>query len=718
MKLIDLYYRAFKAFKTETKNDKASHKLHGLIVHASEKSEFFRTTKFDCKIEEDWIKNIEEGLEFVEKAIMEERQFIRTHGEVVPIGKVKKVTRSSVEHLSRHSDFITRVPKTKADNLIPDKLYIVEKLSDYLVYENRFIYMLLSYLKDFIQMRLDNIKEKTTTYHSQMFIDRKIELSQRHIKYHLKFNEKLENDPFLIKQYNEIPLVNRVENLYATVVSFLATPLMKEISKAPMIKPPVVKTNVLRMNPNFRMALRLYEYVMAYNKDGYVLEEVQKIHQPLPSELGDGIAETIELNSVLTYIETENRKDFFEKRYQESKRIQKISKDKEFQEGLRILKKRIVEMHEDPTEYIFRIEKRNVELEQDSINYTLEKEKNKELVTIIDDLRNEYKLLEEQIIQMSSEILSKDNEIDQLNQKYFDDMTLAENIHQQEIIQIKQFYEDKIVKLIEEHEIKLQQTIESYEARLKQTIEKYEVEIKYLTESYEAQLQETIAIYEAEIKYLTESYEDKLEETIKTYKTEINQLTESYENNLKQFNESHKIELHHLIETHEEKLEQTIEAHKSKLQQVIESYEFEKKELITIHDLEKESYESKTNSLKETTNELNLKIKNLVFEYNQSVEENSNNANLLNSQIMQLNDEKKYANAQYIALKTQQGLITDESEFTSKEKFKQLELEMIAYKKLFKDQWKKTKARIREKAKSDVFDDKVDNKKEGNDFEH
>ena len=109
--------------------------------------------KYLCTIDDEWVKAIEEGLEFVEKAVREERQFIRTNGEVVPIEKMKKISKDSVEHLAKHSEMITHVPED-GKSIIPDKMYMVEKLSDYAVYENRFLYMMLCYLRDFINYRL------------------------------------------------------------------------------------------------------------------------------------------------------------------------------------------------------------------------------------------------------------------------------------------------------------------------------------------------------------------------------------------------------------------------------------------------------------------------------------------------------------------------------------------------------------------------------------
>ena len=738
MKLIDLYYRVFKSLRAETKDDMNSQKLRRLIAYAGQKSEFFKTTKFECSIEEDWIKNIEEGLVYVEKAIWEERQFIRTHGEVVPIEKVKKVSKASITHLSRHSEFITRIPKLKSNNIIPDKLYIVEKLTDYLVYENRFIYMLLLYLRDFIQIRLDKIKDKTTTYRSEMLLDKQIELNQRHLNYQLQFSEKLENDTFLLQQYKEIPLVNRMENLYAIVISFLATPLMKEVAKAPMLKPPIVKTNVLRMNPNFRMALNLYDFVMSYNKDGFELKEVEQTHNPLPHELADEIAETIELSSILTYVETDKRRDYFEEIFEKSERDRLEAINKKHQEEIRVLNKRLVEMKEDPAKYILRLEKRNVELEEDSIKYYKELEKNGELLIQIDTLEQERSNQKEDIEQLSSELILKENEINRLNQKYFDDMTNAEKIHKQEISRFRLYYQDKIEKLIEEHkrilketidayELKLQETIDAYELKLQETIDTYEAEIIRLTDMYEKKLEETMATYEAEIKYLTEMYETKLEETIDNYESELKELHETQETVLKETKENHRTEITQINEVNDEKTKQIIDAHyeeinnlvlaqEEQLNQEIETHENIVTNLLKEHKQQRETYENETNSLKDTANSLEQKMKEIIADYDQQMNENTAEINSLRAQLKKLNEEKQYANAQYLAIKAQQGLITKDDEYTNKERFKQLEKEMAAYKKHFKTQWKKTKVKIREQAKNNVFDEKDSNEKEGDDY--
>ena len=128
----DYIYRGFKHYRIQTE-DNSCKRERRLLRKTNLELDKLTVKKYLCTIDDDWIIAIEDGLVFVEKAIAEERQFIRSDGETVPIEKAKKVSRDSVEHLARHSNMITHVPKNEGDPIIPDAIYIVEKLSDYAV---------------------------------------------------------------------------------------------------------------------------------------------------------------------------------------------------------------------------------------------------------------------------------------------------------------------------------------------------------------------------------------------------------------------------------------------------------------------------------------------------------------------------------------------------------------------------------------------------------
>ena len=153
MNELDLYYRVLREYNETVSQDRTHARFIQAAQKASAKDDKLETIRTRCLIDEEWILKIEQYLPFVEKAIREDRQFIRQEGETVPIEKAKKVSKSSVSHLARHSDYITHLPEQEGDPLLPDKIYITENESNYAVYENRFLYMLLCYTRDFVELR-------------------------------------------------------------------------------------------------------------------------------------------------------------------------------------------------------------------------------------------------------------------------------------------------------------------------------------------------------------------------------------------------------------------------------------------------------------------------------------------------------------------------------------------------------------------------------------
>lgn len=584
MKLIDLYYKAFRDFRKHTEKHKESEKERKLIVAANASDDLLTSTRHICIIEEDWVANIEEGLIYVEKALREERQFIRSEGEVVPIEKVKRTSKATVEHLAKHTGLITRQPKD-GETLIPVKLFMVEKLSDYAVYENRFLYMLLCYLRDFVQMRIDKIRDKLTTFETQMKIDKKIKLTNRTVTYRLIYSDLHKNDPLLVESYKDIPMVNRIETIYAMISSFLQTPLMREVSKTPKIKPPVVKTNVLRMNQNFKASLKLYDFVASYTKDGYEFKEVKKRINPFTNDIADDVADSIELTSSLTYTYGHDIRAKLKDNY-ESEQRELIRKEREKeQEEIHRLKKRISELNEEPYEYILKLEKRNRNLEKDILEMLSIEEKNRELKERMERIEIENQEITFLLKDRDKTIEEKTRAYDLLNEKYYHDLEEAELLHK------------------------------------------------------------------VELKNQENSFNEHLLEKEMAYKNEIEEIYDQKNKDIEAIN-----------------LE---------------------------HDEVKKIYQEKINGLNQVIQNKQKELVDFKGLHEQTKNDYNNEISKLNEQILRLEEEKRFVEGSYRALRYQNSMDIG-GDFTTKETFAQLEIEMNAYKKLFKEEWKKAKEKIRE----------------------
>ena len=181
MNRLDVYYRALRDYRRLTTENNECTSFGKALAQANTENDEIVITRNICTVDEEWIEAIEKGLVFVEKAIKEERQFIYSNGEVMPIEKIKHVSKDSVQHLAKHSNLITK--EHNGPDLIPDQLYSVEKLNDYAVYENRFLYMLLCYLRDFITIRYEKILEISNKYDGVLKLRKNVVLQNRKISY-------------------------------------------------------------------------------------------------------------------------------------------------------------------------------------------------------------------------------------------------------------------------------------------------------------------------------------------------------------------------------------------------------------------------------------------------------------------------------------------------------------------------------------------------------
>ena len=580
MKQLDAYYRALLKYREQTSANRDCVASRNAVAKANAEADKIVLTRKICTVNEDWVDAIEAGLEFIGKAIKEDRQFIRSNGEVVPIEKVKNVSKDSVTHLAKHSNLITR--ETDSEDIIPDQLYTVEKLNEYAIYENRFLYMLLCYLRDFITMRYNRILELSNTYNGSMVMNKTAKISRRTLCYEVKLTEERRDDPYLREHNQAKEILDRIDLLLKAVLSYLGTPLMELVSKAPMLKPPITKTNVLKMNNNFKQAMALYSFVVAYEGDGYSVETQTRVLGPFRDEIADEMAETILLSSFLTYEHSLGMEGQLKKSYELYEQKRKDEELLRLQEKIELLRRRLEKSGETPEEYILLLEKqiRTLEKRCEEMERTrLELSKTKLLL----------EQSNERVSDLTKNLQIACDELETQKQKYF-----------VEIQELKLAHEEEVRRIQEEH-----------------------------TE---------------EVQKLCQSHEEAIEALRLEHESELETLREQFSQELAQRDQ--------LIEEQRERFREDAAAHAAELSRVNREHQAAIDE---------------------------LKGANVALE----------------KKIDELTTEKRLLNAQLLGLRREHGLLTEEDQYRSRERFTELEHTFEEFKKFYKKEWAQTKKGIR-----------------------
>lgn len=528
----DAYYRALLAYRAQTAAKRECVRDRNAFAEAGGHGEI-AVTRAVCTVDEEWIKEIEAGLVHIEKAIKEERQFIYSNGEVIPIEKVKNVSKDSVEHLARHSDLITRVHE--GEDLIPDKLYTVERLSDYAVYENRFLYMLLCYLRDFVTIRYQKILDMTNRYTGSLNIDREVATFGRLVTMKIELREERRDDPYLREHNPAKSLIDRMDLILKTILAFLATPLMESAGKAAMLKPPITKTNVLKMDNNFKGAVALYDYIIAYEGDGYtVTEDIHSI-DPFGDELAEDMAEAELLLSFLTYRYGLDLGPTLKAAFEKDEAERRLVELKQRTEQLETLRRRMERSEISSEEYILQLEKqvRALQHEADRIGVLineLEEHKQNEielgnevatLLARIAELEEQNKQAEiahsealfeaEQIyIQDKNAILETKNAIIDMHAI---EMNALKEAHEEEKAALAQEHATALANLEQEHVAEVTALLDTHNAERASWEEQMETTREEHREEVEG-LQQTIDEKQGELDQLTAAYDELTEEKL------------------------------------------------------------------------------------------------------------------------------------------------------------------------------------------------------------
>ena len=246
-------------------------------------------------LELDWIDEIEKAVPYIDNIFENPKRFIISEEEILNIEKSKKVGIATVKHLSKHTNFISEVDEETGD-IKPEKLLNELKEETFNTYENRFIYTLVDLMDSFVRRMEEKMESlnysKNNTFESNSetnVMGEEVKCSVRMVA--SKKVDSLDNDDDTLQRIKIIK-----SNINSWKTTGVYTSLKKE--KAAKVKSPLNRTNVLKKNPNFKIAASLWDYLNAYREQ----EEENEKHPDTINNLEQNLQNIIDNSSLMYYL--------------------------------------------------------------------------------------------------------------------------------------------------------------------------------------------------------------------------------------------------------------------------------------------------------------------------------------------------------------------------------------------------------------------------------
>lgn len=510
------YYRSYKYMQDMLKSDFTHNYIEEALKDGDEgKDSIFGKTN-EKVIDMDWVIAIEETLPYIQKAIEEQRRFIKQAENVVRIKKAKKIL-------------------------------TVEREEGFAIYENRVLLTLIHKALMFVDDKYSKMKDVPNDSYNNITMNRHLELNQQKLDFSVNYvNENHESlaEDLDVEDIESLSDFDRIRRIRQGLNECLATPLMKEIAKEPQVKPPLTQTNLLKENHNFKKAVELWSFLDTYKKQGFELVG-EEYNGKMTDENKEDVYLAMEFQHFMMSITTNPAlRKMLQEKYEEENALAKEESDRPEKVKEMVLEAQTEAVRKEE------IEKLTAEITELKQKIAEQKQKLEEQANIINTqegkiaaLENERESHAKQVEQMNADFAEKtriaeENFANRLSakQKEFDD---AQTAHNEYVTKLNTDNANKIAELNTNHSNEVAQLKSDYENRIDTINKENATATANLKSDYEGQLTSMKADYTSQIK---------------NYEKQIADINAENAKNVKELNDNHAKEIKTITKESEKRM--------------------------------------------------------------------------------------------------------------------------------------------------------------------
>ncbi|MCR5231352.1 MAG: DUF2357 domain-containing protein [Acholeplasmatales bacterium] len=250
------YEKAYQALDNETQNDTyGSYILNR--VKGGQKTVFNKTQSEIRNFDMSFLDTIESVYPAITKIMRDPKKSLRYEQEVVAVEKARKTNSDTVRHLSSHTHLIKEIKKN--GDVIPSKVLNTYAEEELAIYENRFIKSLVRRLEIFLERRYEVMKVSLESFETERLnVSDEFLMSGQTVTVSLDIaikNDLTTNVENTKEQYNRLLFIREM------VQALKGTDFMRALAKARPVMPPIMKTNIIMHNPDFKLCYGLWLYL-------------------------------------------------------------------------------------------------------------------------------------------------------------------------------------------------------------------------------------------------------------------------------------------------------------------------------------------------------------------------------------------------------------------------------------------------------------------------
>ena len=223
-----------------------------------------------------WVEAIEDTIIALDNTIRNPRRYMETKEELLPMELSRNITPESIKHLSQHTYLINDIAED--GTITPNKIMNYIKEETLQTYENKFVNTLVDRLYYFIESRYKKICDTSNDENVGVVqFDSKLpDNNGGYVSMKMIMEAHQKKDGGTDEKED---IVERVEKLRNIIINFKTSTFVKEMGES-YVKPPIMRTNAILKNPDYKQCLVCWQFIESYDKVGYEISINEETKQP------------------------------------------------------------------------------------------------------------------------------------------------------------------------------------------------------------------------------------------------------------------------------------------------------------------------------------------------------------------------------------------------------------------------------------------------------
>lgn len=235
----------------------------------------FSNRKMEKIIDVKWVDAIEKAIPAMQNIVNSPRNIIREEELIVNVAHAKKGGSDVVRHLAQHGQLVDNFDEQTGE-VKPNKLMQKYREDSDDIYENRLVFTVIETSYHFVKIRYDALAESMgDEYGAKLKVETNYETAIELMHFDMFMHIKQKESALEVDEKNG-NIFARIERLNRLLTSFMNSPYGEQMSKLNRVRGKIVKTNVLKRNPNYKKIADLYDFLRMYDDVGYAIKIIEQ----------------------------------------------------------------------------------------------------------------------------------------------------------------------------------------------------------------------------------------------------------------------------------------------------------------------------------------------------------------------------------------------------------------------------------------------------------